>query len=34
MEILVAIGVLYFAKILSASIDLYEYYKQNTNKER
>ncbi len=34
MEILVAIGVLYFAKILSASIDLYEYYKRNTKKER
>jgi hypothetical protein len=31
MEVLVAIGVLYFAKILSASIKLYEYYKQNTN---
>ena len=34
MEVLVAIGVLYFAKILSASITLYEYYKQNTTTTR
>jgi len=32
MEILVAIGVLYFAKILSASISLYEYIQRKNDK--